>query len=109
MQLSLLDAIEARDKGINKALTHAEQECEGWGEKAYDLIKQYLSEVSTSFMAEEIRSYAAMYDFPLPPHARAWGAVIVRAAKEGLIKKVGYGQVMNRKAHMANASVWIKN
>ena len=60
-------------------------------------------------MGEDLRSYAAEVDFDLPPHARAWGSIIQRAAKEYLIIKISTGSVKNPKAHMANAAIWERN
>lgn len=110
-QLSILDVIQARterDAGINRATDHAEAINPGWNEMAYNLLKRFLSVHHGPFMAEELRSYAAQIDFPLPPHARAWGGIMARAAKSGIIERVGLGPVSNVKAHCANATIWRK-
>lgn len=112
IQTSLLDAIEAesrKQEGMRVAVDHAEKEEPGWAERAYGLLKEFLQETPGEFMAEQVRSYAAMIDFPLPPHARAWGAIFCRAKKEGLIYCTRIGQVSNVKAHRANANVWRVN
>ncbi len=95
-----------RDMGIEKAVLHAEQQEPQWADKAFDLLKQFLNGQHNPFMAEDLRSYAALIDFPLPPCARAWGGVMARAAKAGLIERIGIQQVRNKKAHCANASLW---
>ncbi len=43
---------------------------------------------------------------PEPPSLRAWGAVLLSAAKRGWIRQVGYVHVDNPKAHKANAALW---
>jgi hypothetical protein len=109
VQLNILEAISERDKGMLQALTSAESKCTGWSDTAYSKLKEYLTTVTGPFQTEEIRSYAAIDDnFPLPPHERAWGGVIRRAAFEGLITKVGIKSTRNPKAHCANSTVWIK-
>lgn len=102
-------ATQAKNAGILKAITNADAACPGWSEKAYDKLKEFLTIHTEPFQAEEVRSFAAIDDdFPLPPHARAWGGVIAKAAHERLIRKTGVKQVKNVKAHCANAAVWIK-
>lgn len=109
VQLNMLQAIQERDKGILKAVTSAENNCKGWADRAYGKLKEFLKITVDPFQAEEIRSYAAIDDeFPLPPHERAWGGVIRKAAFEGLIKKIGIKSTRNPKAHCANSTVWQK-
>lgn len=106
VQLDIFRAREAKNDGIQQAIDHANYLMPNWSNDAYSLLIKFLSVHVGTFMAEEVRSYAAMIDFPLPPHARAWGGVMQRAAKEGLIQRVGYGKVKNVKAHQANAAIW---
>jgi hypothetical protein len=73
IQLDIFRAREERDKGIEKAIVHANEAIPGWSDQAFDLLKKFLSIHHGPFMAEEVRGYAAQIDFPLPPHARAWG------------------------------------
>jgi hypothetical protein len=109
VQLNILEAIQAKEAGMLQALTSAENNCPGWSDTAYSKLKEFLNTVTGPFQTEEIRSYAAIDDnFPLPPHERAWGGVIRRAAFEGLITKVGIKSTRNPKAHCANSTVWIK-
>jgi hypothetical protein len=106
VQLNIFDSRSARDHGIAKAVDHADQAVPGWSDQAYALLLRFLGTHVGPFMAEEVRSYAAQIDFPLPPHARAWGGVMIRASKSGIITKAGTGKVRNVKAHCANATIW---
>jgi hypothetical protein len=101
LQLSL----EARDKGIAKAIDHANQVHESWGEKAYGMFRDFIYKRKCEFMCEDFR-HAVTGLLPNPPHNRAFGNVLMRAAKAGLIERVRYAPVRNVKAHRANASVW---
>ncbi|HDY88544.1 MAG TPA: hypothetical protein ENH82_10605 [bacterium] len=56
-------------------------------------------------MAEDIR-FASKDIVPDPPSARAWGSVVFRAVRNGLIHKVGYRNVTNEKAHCTPATLW---
>lgn len=112
MQHSVFDldkGRENRDSGMQTAISHADAVSPEWSVRAYSLLQRYLKDYPGEFMAEDFRSFCAQVDFELPPHARAFGGVISRAAKAGLIRKVRIGQVKNVKAHCALASVWIKN
>lgn len=99
-----------RDAGIAQAVDHANQECPSWSEKAYIALKEFLRRTpQRSFMTEEVRCWAHQeYGLPRPPHSRAWGGIMARAAKHGLIRKIGITQVRNKTAHCANAAVWTK-
>jgi len=106
-QLDLFAARELRDAGIQQAVDHADQVKENWSEDAYNFLLGYLPFVDT-FMTEEVREAAeGMIDEP--PSKRAWGAVILRAAKAGLIHRVGYKQTNNKKSHKTPASLWRVN
>lgn len=106
LQLDIFSARMERDKGMDHAVGHANRVLPGWQDKAYKLLLEFLSNHNGTFMVEEVRSYAALTDFPLPPHARAWGAVISRAAKAGIVQRVGYEKTKNIKAHRTPASLW---
>jgi hypothetical protein len=105
-----LDEVQAtslRDTGIKMAVEHADAKEPSWSQRAYDfLIKKFLMNHNGPFMVEEFRSYCAQMDFPLPPHARAFGAVIMRAAKENVVEKVGTQNTRNPKSHRTPATVW---
>lgn len=106
--LDINQARANRDAGIKKAVNHANKIRPGWGEDAYKFLKKFLAGHNGPFMAEDVRSYAALLDFELPPNDRSWGAIIVRAKKEGLIEQRGTRKVKNKKANCANAAVWIQ-
>lgn len=95
-----------RDMGIAKAIDHADKVYDKWSDKAFDFLLKYLQS-STEFMVEDIRK-ASIGIVPEPPSLRAWGGIIVRAAKANLIKRIGFKNVQNEKAHCTPASVWQK-
>lgn len=100
----LFSGPELRDKGIQAAVEHADLEYEAWSEKAFQYLLGYIA-IHKEFMAEEVR-LASKGQVPEPPSKRAWGAIIVRAVKKGLIKRLGYKSVKNPTAHCAIVSVW---
>jgi hypothetical protein len=50
---------------------------------------------------------AAKEIVPEPPSLRAWGSVLLTAARRGWIKQVGYIKVENVKAHRTPAALWV--
>lgn len=105
-QLNLFtDGAQLRDLGIQQALTHADEVCEKWSEKAFRFLQWYIQH-NKEFMTEDVR-VASRVLVEAPPSERAWGGVIVRACKAGLIKHNGHGKVSNPNAHCAFAVKWI--
>ena len=96
-----------RDKGIKKALDNANNTHDKWSDKAYDFLLKYIK-YQNQFMTEDVR-VASEKAIPKPPSNRAWGSVILKAAKSGLINRVGFANVKNAKAHKTPASVWRVN
>jgi len=96
-----------RDKGIKKALDNANNTHDKWSNKAYDFLLKYIK-YQNQFMTEDVR-VASEKAIPKPPSNRAWGSVILKAAKSGLINRVGFANVKNAKAHKTPASVWRVN
>lgn len=110
-QLSFFDinkpkptGIDLRDRGIKRALHHAEDVHDEWGAKALDFLYLY-SKNHLKFSGEMVRLESKGI-VPDPPSLRAWGAVLLHGARKGWIKRIGYIQVENPKAHRANASLW---
>lgn len=104
--LDMKQARVERNKGIEKAVMHADQQVSNWSDRAYGFLLRFLSNHNGAFMAEEVRSYAVLMDFEMPPHNRAWGGIMLKAAKAGIIERCGIQKVKNKKAHCANAALW---
>lgn len=84
-------AIDRRDTGIHRAVEKADRDSSGWSDAAFYAVLRYVSEHSEPFLAEQLREWAEAEGYIDPPaNARAWGAVMQRAARRGAIKKVGY-------------------
>ena len=105
-QLNIFSGEELRDIGIKKSFDNANDKFENWGEIAYDFLLQYIKR-NYAFLTEDIRIASADI-VPEPPSKRAWGAVILKAKKAGLIRKIGFRNVKNPKAHCTPATLWKK-
>jgi hypothetical protein len=110
MQMTIFDteADIRRDDGIRRAVNHANYEVEGWADMAYEFLQRFLLFNPLPFMAEDVRRYAEQHGVPIPPSKRAWGGVVVRASKAGIIKSCGYGMTSNPKAHRTPAMRWTR-
>lgn len=97
-----------RDDGMNMALLNAESKNPGWQLDAMFYLLRFLDSINKDFQVEEVRSFAHQQGLAIPPTFRAWGGIVKKAVKEGLIKKVGIAPTSNAKAHRANAAVWRK-
>jgi len=105
-QLNMFAGKKARDKGIAKATAHAEATEPGWSDRALEMIRAYPAP-GRMFMAEDVSRWAVAQGFNPPPNGRAWGGVFSRAARQGIIKRVGFAAVTNPAAHCTPASVWV--
>jgi hypothetical protein len=90
---------------MKTAAGHAERIEPSWSKRALSFIMEYSEQ---TFMVEEVREWAYRCGLPRPPNERAWGGVVSKARKEGLIRHVGFRSVTNPKAHRTPASVWRK-
>jgi len=101
----LLSSGEAlRDKGIQKAIQHAEEFYNDWQKKALDFLYLYARE-HRRFSAEMVRLEAKGI-VEEPPCLRAWGGIMMIGSKRRWIKQIGYTKVENPRAHKANAAYW---
>lgn len=98
----------ARDlakQGINAAIEHADHAEDGWSERAYSLFIDFAAR-HAEFMTEDVRRWATDEGLNGAPSARAWGAVALRACREGIIAKAGYRRTQNPSAHGTPATLW---
>jgi hypothetical protein len=98
---------DLRDRGMQQAVDHADEVKGGWSTLALTFVEHYAMNNPT-FSGEKVRAAAAGI-VPEPPHLRAWGGVMMKAAKMGMIRKCGYVQVDNPLAHKATAALWKSN
>lgn len=85
-----LDFRARRDAGMARARDHAEADVPGWGDHAYALLHQYALDQRMPWTCEAFRPWAYDRGLPVPANERAWGPVVQRAIRAGLIERVGY-------------------
>jgi hypothetical protein len=75
----------ARDEGITRSSAHAERLSAGWNAGALDAVRLYALR-NAEFQSDDVRAWAhAELELPLPPDARAWGGVMVRARRAAIV------------------------
>lgn len=80
-----------RDAGIRKASEHAEDKSAGWNERAFAELKHFVAQRhGAPFLAEQFVQWV-QFKIPAAPDGRAFGGVMQRAAREGVVVKAGYG------------------
>lgn len=106
--LAFVTGRQLRDAGMQTAIAHAALVDPDWPAKALQALREYLFfNRGVDFMAEDVRAYAySELRLPRPPHCRAWGSIMFKAAREGLIRRVRLAPVKTASSHRANASVW---
>jgi hypothetical protein len=104
-QLDITFSRRARDKGIKKAIDHADAVHPSWSEIAYGHFRTFVGLQKGTFVIEEFRAWVKDL-IVAPPSLRSFGALTMKAAREGLITQVGYTKVKNARAHMANVAMW---
>lgn len=97
--------LELRDRGIERAVDHADREIPSWSDVALEYVRQYARNHG-EFLSEEPRQYAESRGLPDPPDKRAWGAVMLRAARAGYIRKIGYAQANDPRVHGSINTLW---
>jgi hypothetical protein len=97
-------AVLAKEEGIQRAVDHADKVIEGWSDEAYRFLKTFLIHKS-EFLTEDVRE-AANGIVPEPPSLKAWGGVITRATKDGLITSIGFRKAKHVRSHQRPSTLW---
>lgn len=103
LSLTLPQARVRRDIGIQRATDHADQEHPRWADAAFDVLKSAVAIREQPFLAEDAIE-AIGHAVPEPPDGRAWGGVFQRAARAGVIRKVGYAPA--RSSNLSPKVLW---
>lgn len=83
-------AEKRRDRGMERAEKHADRATDDkWRKEALEGLKRFLQGHKEPFLAEQFIAWGKKNDVIQPPGDRSWGGVFSRAARMGLIRKVG--------------------
>jgi hypothetical protein len=76
----------AGERGMSRAAAHADRQSDGWTDRAFAALTAAARSMPGAFTIEEVR---ARIQIDAPPDGRAWGAVVVRATRAGVIRRTG--------------------
>ena len=93
-----------RDAGIKRATDHANRVEPRWADTAYAFLEGYAAR-HASFTSEDVRIAGAGL-IPEPPDKRAFGGVMLRAARGGLIAHHGFAVARDPRVHCNTVRVW---
>jgi hypothetical protein len=101
------EMVAKRDAAIKRAVDHADRVRAEWSANAFQLFKLYAHwNPGKPFLTEDVREFARTMDHPEPPDSRAWGAVAVKAYKQGFVKRAGYAAA-GAQAHGRPSTLWV--
>jgi hypothetical protein len=99
------DVRAAADAGMAQAADHADRVNPGWTGAAEAQLRAYASQEPT-FAAEDVRAWAHRRGLPHPPTGRAWGMVIRKARKAGVLVPAGFRTSKLGPGHAHPIQVW---
>jgi len=102
------EAQALRDKGIERAINHADRVHFNWSDRAFESLKTVAKTLGKGecITSEYVRAHAEFHGLQTPPDKRAWGAVMLKAARAKLIVKKGWTTATDPKVHCNPVSLW---
>ncbi len=99
------DTKKLAEAGMLAAVEHADHVEAGWSERALEHVRHFAA-FRFEFLGEDVRLWAYEQGLPHPPVECAWGAIMVRAARENIIARNGYGTTRIPPQHSKPAVRW---
>lgn len=101
-----MDARQLASDGARRAVEHANRELFGWEDEALGWVREAVKRMH-SFTTGYVRDIATLGGFRDAPDSRAWGAVMRRAAKEGVVRATNrFANTNRRSSHGRPERVW---
>lgn len=109
MNESIKGAADKRELGIQRSVDRADANIIGWSTDAASHVAQFCVRkkdliFDANFLAEDVREWCEINGLSAPTDGRAWGSVMRRAAKAGLIRPVGYAP--SRSSNLSPKVLW---
>jgi len=96
----------AKDIAIERAAQAQEKRVVGWSDKALELMRKYAPTVQ-DFITEDFRLWAEQNGLEKPKEPRAYGALLIRAKKAGIIYATGrYRCMKSEQSHNCPKMIW---
>lgn len=105
-QLAIDFARAERNEAMQRAVDAADGRVPTWSEVALEYVRLYaIQHRGERFIGRDITQAAKAYGLESPASEKAWGAVLQRASKLKIIRRVGYAQDPNR--HLSPVPEWM--
>lgn len=103
-QLDLLEyAKQQRDAAMASVARHADEAVHGWSDIAFQWVKTYAL-AHREFVSEDCTAAAEAAGIPKPHNTKSWGGPFMRAARQKIIKRIGYG--VSKRRHLSPCPLW---
>lgn len=100
------EPINLKTEAIKKAVVHQDSKVSGWSLMAYEMLRKYIYQVD-DFITEDFRFWAESHGLVKPKESRAYGGIVLRASKSGLIYPTGeFRNMKSPKCHDNPKRVW---
>lgn len=95
-----------RNEAMQRAVDAADGRVPKWSDVALEYVRLYAQQHrGERFIGRDITQAAKKYGLESPASDKAWGAVLQRASKLNIIRRVGYAQDPNR--HLSPVPQWM--
>lgn len=92
-QPDLFEATSRGHKAAESSARRADKFIRQWTETAVAYLRTFAyKRKGKPFLAEEVRAAAEEWGLPQPPDARAWGFVMQRGRREGIVAAAGFAK-----------------
>lgn len=94
--------------GMEAAKDHANAQINGWDKMAFDYFCSFARNCGRKFLTEEVVSAASTESNLATPDTRAWGAIAMKAKRNGIVASDGiaYSSRLGR-GHSAPRTIWV--
>lgn len=97
------DAKAERDTAMASVAKHADEACPHWGELAFGWIKTFAL-AHREFISEDCTAAAEAAGIPKPHNTKSWGGPFMRASRQKIIVRIGYG--VSKRRHLSPTPLW---
>lgn len=95
-----------RDAAIAQAADAARRNAPAWAPAAWAVLCRHIAAIGRGAIFQTVDIRLGNYLLPDPPEPRAWGAIMRRAKREGLIEFAGYAPCNDPRQHYAATTQW---
>lgn len=96
---------QLRDAAMRRAVDHADETSPRWADVAFEHLRLFAMQHYT-LTCEQVRQHAEAKGFAKPPTRRAWGSIVSRAVRAGVITQGVYEKATDPLVHCRPIMRW---